>query len=324
MRRRDIFRMVWREALGVLPAGSRVVVAGAGPSGLHLATALAQCGLKVTVYDPARTGGVRIPLLHACNSPKAGSPLWQAASRFARVWYADATLRPAVESHAGTFGEYFSIHTRTYLRLLKRLARAVGVQFVHAPFPVEISTPVFIATGAASQAFAPASWSAAFAPLPGWESYFALRPKSRPVAEELIRSDVRTNYFTHRQRAGFIHLNRTTRSAAQLFGAALHPEERHALFRATRLTTRDRLPVAGFSLPGEITDFSRLRIAVVQGRLGELLRQRQRIFFFTGMGFHAMTYSPFLAHRVAQWLTGQGAYDEILLGALTPARFLPR
>ena len=324
MRRGDIFDAIWREAFAVLPTGSSVVVAGAGPSGLHLATALAQCGLRVAVYDPARTGGVRIPLLHACNLPKSGSLLWQAASRFARAWYADEALGAAVERHQGPFGEFFSIHTRTYLRLLKRHALAVGVQFVQAPFPVGMPTPVFIATGAASQTFAPSSWSAAFAPLAGWESYFALRPMGIPVAEELARSDVRTNYFTHRQRAGFIHPNRTKREVAEAFAAALNPEERQALFRGIRLTTRDRLPVVGFSLPGEVADFGRLRLAAVQGRLGELLRQQRHTFFFTGMGFHAMTYSPFLANRVAQWLTGQGVHDEILLGALTPARFLPR
>jgi len=324
MRRSDVCSALWRDAFGSLLSATSVIVAGAGPSGLHLASALARRGLRVTVYEPARCGGVRIPLLHACNLPKRGSPLWQAASAFSRTWYADATLLPAVERHVGPFGEYFSIHTRTYLQLLRRRALAVGVQFVRAPLPAETDSTVFIATGAAAQPAAPAGWSAALAPLPGWESYFAMPAQAQPVAEELARRHIRTNYFIHRDRAGFIHLNGTERTAAQAFATALHPGQRHALFHGTRLTTRDRLPIVGFSLPNEMATFNDLRAAVVQGRLKDLLRQQPGVFFFTGMGYHAMTYSPFLADRAAKWLTGQAAEDEILLGALTPARFLPR
>lgn len=324
MRRRDVCSALWREAFGVLPPESRVIVAGAGPSGLHLASALAAHGLKVTVYEPAHCGGVRIPLLHACNLPKTGSTLWQAASTFARDWYAHETLHPAVERHGGAFGEYFSIHTRTYLQLMRRRALAGGVQFVQSLLPAETGSTVFIATGVAAQSAAPAAWSAALSPLPGWESYFALRPESPPVAEELAKRDVRTNYFVHRNRAGFIHLNRTESAAARTFAAVLHPGLRQALFHGSRLTTRDRLPVVGFSPPGVVTDFHKLRVAVSEGRLGQLLREPPGTFFFIGMGFHAMTYSPFLADRAAKWLTGTAAQDEILLGALTPARFLPR
>ncbi|MFZ5629420.1 MAG: NAD(P)-binding protein [Spirochaetota bacterium] len=324
MRRRDICNALWREAFGVLPPATRVIVAGAGPSGLHLASALAAQGLSVTVYEPARCGGVRIPLLHACNLRKAGSALWQTAALFARTWYADDALQPALERHSGPFGEYFSIHTRTYLQLLRRHALAVGVQFVRSPLPAKTDSTVFIATGAAAQSAPPAAWSAALAPLPGWESYFAIGAAGKPVAQELAKSDLRTNYFTHRSRAGFIHLNGTGRAAAKDFAAGLHPGHRHALLHGTRLTTRDRLPLVGFSLPATVTDFAVLRGAVLQGRLGELLHEQPARFFFTGMGYHAMTYSPFLADRVAKWLTGQAAQDEILLGALTPARFLPR
>ncbi len=324
MRRSDVFKALWRTAFGVLPSATPVSIAGAGPSGLHLALALARRSLKVTVYEPARCGGVRIPLLHACNLPKAGSPLWRAASQYSRAWYADNSLHSAVARHTGVFGEYFSIHTRTYLQMLRRRALDVGVQFVREPLPERAEAVVFIATGAATRAVVPASWSAALAPLPGWESYFALRPDARPVAEELVRRDLRTNYFTHRNRAGFIHLNRTERAAAQVFGKALHPDLRHALFHGTRLTTRDRLPIVGFSLPAGITTYPELRALAMQGRLRELMRKQGGVFFFTGMGYHAMTYSPFLAERAASHLTGGAAEDEILLGALTPARFLPR
>jgi len=195
---------------------------------------------------------------------------------------------------------------------------------VRAPLPAKTDSTVFIATGAAAQAAASPGWSAALVPLPGWESYFAMRPLGQPVAEELARRDVRTNYFVHHKRAGFIHLNGTERAAANAFATALHPGQRHALFHGTRLTTRDRLPVVGFLLPDEVTTFDQLRIAIVQGRLKSLLQQRPGIFCFTGMGYHAMTYSPFLAERAASWLTGASREEEILLGALTPARFLPR
>lgn len=323
MRRHDVYRALWRAAFGVLPPQSRVIVAGAGASGLHLAAALALHGVKVTVCEPARCGGVRIPLLHACNLPKRGSALWQAASTFARDWYARENLRPAVERHKGAFGEYFSIHTRTYLQILRRHALAVGVQFVSSHMPAATDLPVFIATGVAAQATAPAGWSAALKPLSGCESYFALRAAGPPVAEELARRNLRTNYFVHRNRAAFIHLNGTERSAARAFALALHPGVRQALFYGARLTTRDRLPVVGFSPPGVVRDYPYLRSAVLEGRR-ELLREEPGTFFFTGMGFHAMTYSPFLADRVAKWLTGAAAQDEILLGGLTPTRFLPR
>ncbi|GAB4423028.1 MAG: hypothetical protein OHK0011_02610 [Turneriella sp.] len=324
MRRRDVFRALWRGAFGVLPPEGRVIVAGAGPSGLHLAWALASHGLRVTVHEPARCGGVRIPLLHACNLTRKGSALWQAAAHFSRTWYADDTLQPAVERHAGPFGEYFSIRTRTYLQLMRRRALAGGVQFVQSLLPAETDSTVFVATGVAAQSAAPAAWSAALSPLAGWESYFAVRPGGAPVSEALAKRDARTNYFVHRSRACFIHLNGTERAAAQAFAVALHPGQRHALFYDTRLTTRDRLPVVGFLQSSEVTTFNQLRVAVAQGRLKNPLQQAPGVFFFTGMGYHAMTYSPFLADRVAKWLTGTAAQDEILLGALTPARFLPR
>jgi glycine/D-amino acid oxidase-like deaminating enzyme len=285
---------------------------------------LAAQGIQVTVYDPARCGGVRIPLLHACNLRKKGSALWQVACAFARIWYKDATFTSAVEQHLGPFGEYFSIHTRTYLQLLQRRALAMGARIIRAALPTERNATVFIATGAAAMAAAPAAWSAALHPLFGWESYFALRPPVRLAAQKLVRNDVRTNYFVHRKRAGFIHLNGTERRDAIAFAKALHAEERHALFHGTRLTTRDRLPIVGFSLPKCITTFNDLRTAAQQQRLAGLLHRQSSEFFFTGMGYHAMTYSPFLADRTAKWLTGKAAEDEKLLGALTPARFLPR
>lgn len=323
MRRRDVFSALWREAFAVLPTRTRVIVAGAGPSGLHLALQFARHGLEVVVHDPAGCGGVRIPLLHACNLRKRGSALWQAASAYARDWYAAACFGPAVERHKGPFGEYISIHARTYLRLLRRQAQALGVQFVRTSLPADAHGPLFLAKGAATLYDAP-SWSGSLAPLAGWQSYFALRAASEPVAEELARRDLRTNYFTHRRRAGFIHVNGTEWAAARKFGSALHPDHRHALFHGTRLTTRDRLPIVGFSLPAEASDFRSLSAVFAQrGVSGPILRGRG-IFFFTGMGYHAMTYSPFLAERVAEWLTGRTARDEILLGALTPARFLPR
>jgi glycine/D-amino acid oxidase-like deaminating enzyme len=324
MRRSDVFHALWREAFGALPPGTHVLVAGAGPSGLHLACALASNGLRVTVHEPARCGGVRIPLLHACHLPRKGRPLWQAAAQFSRNWYADLTLQPAVERHTGVFGEYFSIHTRTYLQLLRRRALAVGVQFVRSPLRTEQGLTVFFATGVAAKAAAPIAWAQALWPLSGCESYFALASQTPPVAAELARRDVRTNYFTHRTRAAFIHPNGTNREAAQAFARMLHPAVRHALFFDTRLITRDRLPVVGFSPMREVSHFNQLRLALVQGRLQQVLPKAPGVFFFTGMGYHAMTYSPFLADRAARWLTGTAAQDEILLGALTPARFLPR
>ena len=83
--------------------------------------------------------------------------------------------------------------------------------------------------------------------------------------------------------------------------AQMYPNKRSYLFKGTRLTSRDRLPVVG-RLPGNA--YSPV--------------------YFTAMGYHAMTYAPFLAAKTAAWLSGHEDEDRNLICGLTPARLLPK
>lgn len=323
MRRRNVWQVLWRASFATLPPESRIAIAGAGISGLNLAYALARQGVHVTVYDPALRGGVRIPLMHACALRTPGSALWQEARRFAANWYCRHEFASAVIKREGPSGVYFSIHTRRYLALLRALASGVGVQFAQSAIPDGLELPLFIAMGIGTLKKAQPIWKDALLPLPGFESYFALRTESQLPPEALTQSSVRSNYFVHARRAAFIHRNGSERQVAIDFARALHATERHALCYGVRLASRDRLPVVGYALPPEFVNFDTVRTIAVKNKIGDFFPEKQKVFFFTGMGYHAMTYAPFLADRVALWLTGRAQKDENLLGALTPARFLP-
>ncbi len=297
MKRSELLMDIWRQSEGVLQPAARVAVIGGGISGLHLAQALAGQNFSVTVFEPRRTGGVRIPLMHACHTLKTRAPLWEKSATYARLWYRDMG-GDAVTERNNAFGSYFIIEARRYLKQLKRRLKAQGVQFSNdtlhntgAVLPDFALTCV--ATGAATAL-------AATQIIPGWESYFSRHGAPAPDAEIGKNGDKVTNYMHLPSRAGFIHRNGETRDSAAAFARGLHPTGRHALLGGQRLTTRDRFPVVGFAEKVNASPF-----------------------LFCAMGYHAMTYAPYLAHAVAAHLTGDGT-DENLISTLSPARFLPR
>jgi glycine/D-amino acid oxidase-like deaminating enzyme len=298
VKRSDFFLKIWRECAGMLPPGARVAIHGGGISGLHLAWAFAQRNFSVTVFEPRRNGGIRIPLMHACHTLKVRAPLWEQAASYARRWYRDAAQDGTVIEKENEFGAYFIVRTRYYLRRLRRKLKDQGVQFATETASLEVQsafTLTCIATGAATQML-PATQI-----ISGWESYFSRH--GSPALEASIgrHGNKITNYIYLPPRAGFIHANKETRESAEIFGRELHPTGRHALFRGDRLTTRDRLPAVGFLSAANISPL-----------------------MFCAMGYHAMTYTPYLADAVAGQLTGKPTGDENLVCALTPARFLPQ
>ncbi len=308
MKRRDLFERLWREARGILKTADPVAVAGGGASGLHLALALAQKGFIVTVYEPAKIGGLRVPLMHACHTTKPRQPLWEAAAEWTRNWYAQQTFsKGSLEFRENTFGKYFVIHSRRYLRDLRNHLLQRGVTIRSEKFDTAVSADsgyrgIFVATGEAVASRLEGICAGATQLLPGFESYFANQGLDPVFSEaDTERNLVTTNFMAFGSRAGYIHRNRETEQVACSIARSFYPKGRAALFRGTRLTSRDRLPVAGF-LPGT----------------------RNSVFLFCAMGYHAMTYAPYLAEKTAAWLIGENVDDGNLICGLTPARFLPR
>lgn len=306
MKRRVYFEILWQQDYGRLKARGNVAIAGAGISGLHLAAALVARGFEVTVFDPQQFGGLRVPLMHACSTPKPRAGLWQAAAVWSRTWYTDLPFTTsAVKSQTNAFGEGFTIHTRPYLRALRRFLQQKKVKFVSEEFDDTATgfIEAFTATGIAGQTRLNSIAESAVKPLIGLESYFGnINADANFSPEDEARVAVTTNYMRHARRAGFIHRNNEPAADAATLAQKMYPTKKSYLFSGTRLTSRDRLPVVG-RLPNET---------------GEP-------FYFTAMGYHAMTYAPFLATRVAQWLVGEEeGEDRNLICGLTPARFLPR
>lgn len=299
MKRAELFLKIWRECHGILSPGARVAVVGGGISGLHLAHALRQQKFFVTVFEPQSVGGVKIPLMHACHTLKVRAPLWEKAAAYARAWYRKGVQSGDVIEKSNAFGSYFIIQARSYLRHLKKDLKTQGVEFENRAIDATAGLlPGFalmcIATGAATTL-------AATRIIPGWESYFSRHGAPATAADLGRNGDKITNYIHLRARAGFIHRNGESRDSATAFAREIHPTGRHALFYGERLTTRDRFPVVGFA-------------GAVQASP----------FLFCAMGYHAMTYTPYLAQSVAMQLAGRGVGDENLISTLTPARFLPR
>ncbi|AFM12178.1 NAD(P)-binding protein [Turneriella parva] len=305
MKRRDYFELLWQQDHGKLGARGKIAIAGAGTSGLHLAYALVTRGFEVTVFDPLPFGGLRVPLMHACNTVKPRSGLWQAAAAWSRGWYTNLPFATtAVLIHKTAFGQGFTILARPYLRALRRFLKQQGVNFVKAEFDLAATgfVEAITAVGIASQPALNALAEGAVKPLPGIETYFGnVTADAEFSPEDQARVAVTTNYIRHGRRAGFIHRNNETPGDALAMAQQMYPTNRPYLFGGTRLTSRDRLPIVG-RLPGD----------------------PRQPFFFTAMGYHAMTYAPFLATRVAQWLVGEEDEDRNLICGLTPARFLPR
>lgn len=308
MKRSDYFDHQWQALRGILKPSDSVSVAGAGASGLHLAVALAARGIKVTLFEPALTGGLRIPLMHACHSTKPKQPLWEAAAAWARIWYRDQKFSTdAVDTRENMFGKYFVIKTRRYLRDLQQHAMRLGVKIRRQSFTLAAAdTPdcrmKFLASGEAAAPLLESIAQTATQLLPGLESYFA-NVVEEPLFSEPVNAPefVATNLMRTGSRAAYIHRNRELDEVAHRLGRELYPEKRAALFRGTRLTTRDRLPVVGL-LPDSDTPN----------------------FLFCAMGYHAMTYTPFLAEKIAAWLCNEYIDNGNLICGLTPARFLPR
>lgn len=246
---------------------------------------------RVSVFDSKPTGGVTIPLMHACHAMRKRPELWSRAAAYSRDWYRKIG-GAAIGELQNEFGAYFTIRVRPYLRLIKRELQHKGIEFIKTATDASALkgyAAIFIATGSQTTQLA------AIRILPGWESYF-----SRVGAAALNDETKTSNYINVPPRAGYIHQNKETRASAAALARAMHATGRHALFYGERLTTRDRMPVVGF--------------------LGE----QDSPFMFCGMGYHAMTYAPYLAHAVAAQLAGETPVDENLVCALTPARFHPR
>ncbi|MCX7632595.1 MAG: hypothetical protein N2Z22_04590 [Turneriella sp.] len=315
MQRSAIFHELWQQSFAHFAKRPQIHIAGAGVSGLHLAFFLAQRGLPVVVHEPARCGGLRIPLVFACHSLRRRHVLWETAADFSRHWYAQCADGRIVRIHQHEGKSYFTIHLRHYLRWLRAQVAKFGVRFSMGKASLDY-TPLFVAAGSASLDFAH-NFRAALFQLPGWESYFRLARAEQIIPNTVL--DRGAKYLQHGLRAAIIHPKNSSQDAAYQLAKSLHPTARHALFHGERLTTRDRNPVVGFALNDRITDFR---------ALARHLKQKQpvlceTVFFFTAMGYHAMTYTPFLADRTARWLIGENIAEENLLGMLTPARFLP-
>jgi glycine/D-amino acid oxidase-like deaminating enzyme len=326
MKRADFFRKIWLDCKGALPMGSAVAVAGAGPSGLMLALALAEYGMLVTLYDPKRTGGLRIPLMHACFSRETRSRLWETAAAHSRTWY-QTNFNEADGVYADKSTQlFFTVRLRQFLRTLLERFESHGGKVVHGQCdPKEVCTQyrmVFFAAGASGARQFFVVFGGCLRHLTGSESYIR-RPGESEFDTNVNPPDSIAEWIKSRSRAAFIHLNATQPDAARKIAHELYTRGRHALFADTRLTSRDRQPVVGFTTEDRWNNYD----ACFTGCKYESFSQRSlkagSTFLFTAMGYHALTYAPYLADQVAKWLTGTETEDQNLVCALSPARFLP-
>lgn len=320
MNRRRFAEKLWSDTYGYLPAGARVAIAGGGISGIHLAHALACRNITVTLFEAANSGGVRIPLMKACHTTRPRVLLWQDAVTFSRSWYHERLQEGfPVAVRASENGDYFIIRMRAYLRAMLKQLRAGGVSFERRMLQrgeAEKFDGWFIASGAAL-------WPAEFRHLEratqklrGFETYMAgFLPAVAPLPEEFLQSGTR---------GALVHRRETTAEQARAEAKDLFSARRYALFGDHRLVTRDRLPVVGFAPAPVYADYSEFRHFTKDLNFAAECREKKAPFLFQGMGYHALTYAPFLAELVARWLTGASKSGQNVLCALTPARFLPR
>lgn len=314
MKRREFLQKIWNDSFGVLPPGKHVAVAGGGLAGLHLAEALLQRGLRVTLYEPRCIGGVRIPLMHACQTPKLRGAFWENAAAFSRQRYeqliASGYLVRATDS---AFGRYYAVNARSLARrLTERLCRA-GLVIRRQPFfesEAQNYDGHFLATGAS---FLPGEKSPLLRTtqiVPGHASYAT----GVNVKEGIVLPP----------RAEFVHLRDATPAAAKAEALQVFAGKRSFLFHGQRLVTRDRLPAIGFYPPAGENSYDELRLTFLKRNYAVDSLAQKSPFLFQGMGYHVLTYAPFLAAAVAAWLTGADKMDENLICNLSPTRFLYR
>lgn len=325
MKRRDVYRKIWQDCCGLLKPGNRVAIAGGGISGLHLAWFLRQQDLQVTVFEPQRTGSLRIPLMHACSALKKRPLLWETAAAFSRIWYKQqAHETPSLLIRESAAGDFFVIRTRAYLRFLRDAVISQGVTVERRKLPDTTGFDlVMIAAGCEAQTFFPENLATMALKIHGWESYFSTRgarPYFTPTQAEY--NEVATNFMEFPPRSGLIQRNDEKRQDIAALARDIFPNRRSALFEGVRLASPDRNPIVGFFPPSEINTYDKLRESCTRENYAVLASRNHSPFFFTAMGYHAMTYAPFLAHAVAGWLIGK--QDQNMICTLTPARFLPR
>jgi|GEM_PF-3694517 len=320
MNRRQFYHKIWRDCYGMLRDRQRVAVAGGGLAGTHLALALSRHGCGVTLFEPAAVGGVRIPVMHACQTPKTRVGLWQAATEYSRDWYAALIARgfPVVESDSPQ-GKFFTMAARRHLRGLYALLAEQKVERRRAMFAVHDAAEFdfhFVATGAATGLSSFRHLAPATQLINGFETYASRTIAHEPAAPEALLKLPRRLALVHRREASAESAYAEARS---VIGAG-----RYALFGDHRIVTRDRLPVVGFAPATVYADYNEFRWHIKDHNLVEDAKAHSSPFLFQGMGYHAMTYAPYLAEQVALWLTGSAGVDENMICALTPARFLPR
>lgn len=326
MKRREFMQKLWSEARGIAPRGARVTIAGGGIAGLTLALSLQRRGVAVTLYEPRRRGGVRVPLFHACRAGATEAPLWQTAAAISREWYAPLVAKNAgVERNSENGNSYYILHNRRYLRYLSReFERLGGVTIAEKFDPEQQIFPrplLWISTaGVDSLQHGRETLNHACQAIHGSQSYFG---KKIAFGEGASAEDG-DNLIGYKNRTAFIHRNSDTRDAALAKVRALQFTGRHALFAAKRLTTRDRQPIVGFAPPQEIETYDRLYYLYNTKNSTQMALSASRPFFFTGFGYHACTYVPYLAESVAAQLTATDEGSENMVSPLSPVRFLPR
>lgn len=321
MNRRQFYHKIWRDCLGMLREGKpRVAIAGGGIAGTHLALALSRHGSAVTLFEPAAVGGVRIPVMHACQTPKTRVGLWQAATEYSRSWYAGLIARgfPVVMTDSPQ-GKFFTMAARRHLRGLYAMLAAQQVEKRRRMFTPSDAAEFdfhFIATGAATGLSGFRHLAPATQLIRGYETYAARISAHEPAAAEALLQLPRRLALVHRREATVESAYAEARSAISA--------GRYALFGDHRIVTRDRLPVVGFAPAPVYADYNEFRWHIKDHNLVDDAKTHSSPFLFQGMGYHAMTYAPYLAEQVALWLTGTAGVDENMICALTPARFLPR
>lgn len=322
MNRREFYQKLWLDCKGILKSGERVAVAGGGVSGLQLSLALRRRGVDVSLFECARVGGVRIALMKACHTSRPNVFLWSAAQEFSAAWYKTKIREGFAVSELSAKGaSYFVVKTRAYIRALERDFHECGGVLYRKTFQKADARNFslwFAATGAALWSnefrFAQTATQRLF----GRQTYMANAALREPTQGiEFLQFNTRAA-FIHRRDDSF---EETISQAKRLAKAS-----RYAALCDHRLVTRDRLPIVGFTPRTEYANYNEFRHFILHKNFAAEAMENNVPFLFQGMGYHALTYAPFLAEKTAAWLCGEDARDaaQNVLCTLTPVRFLPR